>query len=235
MTADIAAARAAADRIYMRRAESHDPDLERLQAVNLLGIVAYAHTCTSVPSWVLRQDAEDSWIILEYFRAAVDTNRFRILRMGREKAGMTWQDLATMIGIRSRQGAEALFLRLRRAVIVHEAKDHEAERASRKWDRELAGWLRLHTRELRELVVKVEAIRDSLSAELHDDVVELLRLVPTGAEVASPVFAARLVAVLADLDDDDLALPPWARATVRNGRALLKSKPVHPDDKKTDL
>ncbi len=214
---------AAADRIATRRYEADDQDLDRLDE-GLLGVVAYVGRYKRVPEAVRRADVADALVIVEHLRAVLDSAELNLMETGRG-AGMTWQELASARGIRSRQGAETAYRRLRNAVRGSGTKDHQRERASRENERALSRWLWVHTGTLRATVQRVNTIRGVLPADVVSDLDELLATIPPPGEPATATFAARLAVLLEELVEGSLPLPPSVTAAVRSAREGLRQRP----------
>jgi len=227
MAPDARAAREAADNIATRRYEHKDPKLGDLNADNLLQVVVHARTSIEeIPLEVLREDVADSLVILDHYPYLIDLNRCRVIEMALD-VGMTWQEIAPLLGVRTRQGAEVAYRRLRNAVKSYGkgTKDHEAERGSRQAERAEAAWLRRNTRALRSFAVRLDGFRQHLPAELHGDLDYVFQAIPATGETARPGFAADLKMLL-----DSLAgtsdLPPSVRAMIADGLWLLRDRPA---------
>ncbi len=115
VTTPAASARAAARAVYQRKYDSGDrrldlfPDLgDRFEGAALLAVVEYLladqHRNTD--------DALDGLTILDHLLGrTAETYRLNLIRRAR-RSGATWQQVASALGLRSPQGAEALFVRL---------------------------------------------------------------------------------------------------------------------------
>ena len=130
--------------------------------------------------------------------------------------GVSWQRLASVLGVATRQAAERRFLRLAPSVTGETTADArvQATRDRRAADRALQGWARQHAGELRRLAAEVIGLsglarpgrrhQRELAARLADDDPALL-LGPLAAArahltSADPATAAQLGDVVARID-----------------------------------
>jgi hypothetical protein len=131
-------------------------------------------------------------------------------------AGVSWADLAPVLGVASRQAAERRYLRIRRpgrnqAELTRDQRV-QAERDRRAGDRAVDAWAREHGADLRQLAGQVSALtglaaaaRDSVD-RVHaalggDDLTELLdRLVDAHQHLPAPL-ADRIDALTQDSAD----------------------------------
>jgi len=146
-------------------------------------------------------------------------------------AGVSWADLAPVLGVASRQAAERRYLRIRRpgrnqAELTRDQRV-QAERDRRAGDRAVDAWAREHGADLRQLAGQVSALtglaaaaRDSVD-RVHaalggDDLTELLdRLVDAHQHLPAPL-ADRIDALTQD-SADVRASTQLRRARARTG------------------
>jgi len=78
------------------------------------------------------------------------------------RQGVTWEMLAPLLGVASRQAAERRFLRLQPSAATDQTAEGRvrATRARRAGDRAVVGWARDNAAALRELAAQVSAVRD---------------------------------------------------------------------------
>lgn len=216
------AAGSAATRIAERRERAEDPDLAHLTD-ELVGIVDYVRKHQRVPAEILRIDVVDAIEILDHLYDELDRLRLAVLRTGLH-AGMTYQDLAGPLGVRTRQGAEAALRRLENAV-AGGAKDEKAGRQDRRRQRQSAAWLAERSVEIRQLAVVLLAHRAQLPelAEDLDDLAADLATVPAGGMVSAG-FAARIRLILREARAIG-APPPGLRATFDFAAELFATYP----------
>jgi hypothetical protein len=128
--------------VYERRraAKPEDPDLDRFpDPEDLPGVVAYLSRYQRVGPDVLGADALDQLRILDHMLWKIDRARLAAMRAAR-RHGKTWQEIADALGVGTRQGAEALFVRLSHAAVHPGNKkvDQVARAERRLWQSEFA-------------------------------------------------------------------------------------------------
>ncbi|WP_344952787.1 hypothetical protein [Sphaerisporangium flaviroseum] len=201
---------AAVQRIIDRRTRTADPDLEQASDAPLEA-VAYVLACQRVSIEVLRADIVDALLVLEYARTNVpatprelDRLELGLLTAGRT-TGLSFGELASALGLRSRQAAEHRLLRLASAA-RGERRHETAERAARRTtDREF-DWFTRYGRDLRQgaaaLVARREVADEEL-AEMLADLAQTLASIPAAGAAGylgrMQILAARLRLLLADL------------------------------------
>src|SRR5688572_16170713 len=146
--------------------------------------------------------------------------------MARRKAGLSWAVVAGLLGVRTRQGAEAAYRRLRNVVVTRGEgrRDHRDERRSRSSERLRAAWLRRNTRALRGLAARLEGHRRHLPAGLLGELDHAYLTTPARGEVASPGFAAHLALLIDGLAASD-QVPTVLNPVVAEGKVLMDSMP----------
>jgi hypothetical protein len=86
-------------RILDRHAQAEDSGAEVMSADNPLGVVRYVYTRKALPG-----DVADALLLVVHLRRALDRAELALLR-ARKRDELTWQDLAELLGLHSRQAA----------------------------------------------------------------------------------------------------------------------------------
>jgi hypothetical protein len=209
-------AHAAGERIADRRRICDDPDLHLLSD-EPLEMVEYVAERQRIPTEVLAADVLDALLLLEYVRRAVPAiprvlDRLeRRLLVGGAEVGLTYQQMAKPLGLRSKQAVEH---RIRRQASAERGgrRDERADRLFRRAEAAQAAWVARHAAALLVATAAVVAGRDRfVAAGLEDDVDQI-------AESAAMIFpteqagdarhleairrlAARLRRLAADVED----------------------------------
>ncbi|GAT71122.1 hypothetical protein PS9374_06813 [Planomonospora sphaerica] len=155
------------EEIIERRARCGDPDREKL-CDEPVELVAYLVGHRRVPTEVLRCDALDALVLLEYARRAVpvlpgrlDRLEHRVLTLGIE-AGLSLGELAAPLGLRSRQAVQHRLLR-HAAAERGASRSEVAERAARRAETRERAWLDRHGSDLLSCAGRLLAHRDLLA------------------------------------------------------------------------
>jgi hypothetical protein len=203
-TAPVQVARQAAHAIYQRRRAGGDPDLDRFDAIDVEDpwqVDAFVASHQRVSGDALAEDALDCLRVLDYLLGELERRRLARIRLARRN-GATWQRIAGALGLRSRAGAEALFVRLAHAAAdrLNVKDERQARRTRRKPTRATATALTTaalrkasdRDRQLRALVGRLVDCRD-LPADAGDDLRymlgELARGRAAGAGLPESVYA----------------------------------------------
>lgn len=180
-----------AARIARRRREHDDPAESRIRD-HPFEVVEHVSRHRRVPAHVLQADIADAWLILDLLAAQVDEERKRLIEAGHtprpDGAGLTYTQLAPLVGQASKAGVEALRRRLE-AAVAHLPKDTKAARAYARDNRatptELLAAAAVPSvavvRTLADLRAQVPAEPEVLRSEL-DDLVDELEAMPSGGE-----------------------------------------------------
>lgn len=130
------AAHRAAAAITERRTACDDPALSQLpDPADLAGVAGHAYRHRrGIPADVMQKDVKDAWKILRYLEHQIDEHRLGVLKAA-DLAGMTYSDLAPIVGVTGRTGVEALKSRLS-AAVSGAPKDQQAAREARRIARE---------------------------------------------------------------------------------------------------
>lgn len=108
-------ARAAANAIVARRTLLDAPNRDRLTD-ELLDIAEHVHRYRAgIPRAAAEKDIRDAWLILNYLDHQIDVHRLALLKAA-DLMGMTFGEVAPLVGQNDRRGAEALRRRLEAAV-----------------------------------------------------------------------------------------------------------------------
>lgn len=201
-----AAAIAAAETISAGRVQADDPQLALLPD-DPLGVVEHVVRHRRVPAAVRRAEVPHAWAVLDGIQHRVDKARLGVLRSA-AAAGMSYRDLAPILGVRSRQAVEASLRRLE-AAAAGQPKDEHAARAVRRQD-------------------QADERRRRAQA---DDVLVLARwLVAEAAAGRLPADAGDDVGHLAELLSEQIPGDPPSAAVVSLVRLLLRGLPALPVD-----
>lgn len=103
--------------ILGRRIEHGDRDLDRRgfpDTNDLFGVLTYVHTCRQVPASVLDADCLSVLVITRYLERELDRRKLLALNTVRSHQ-MPWSAIARAAGVKSKQGAEQMWQRLRNA------------------------------------------------------------------------------------------------------------------------
>jgi hypothetical protein len=94
----------------------------------------------------------------------------RLIETARD-LGTSWQDLAPVLGVASRQAAERRFLRLRTSELTDSTGEQrvQAERDRRAGDRAVSQWARDNSAELRGLAGRIGDLDTSVHLALGED------------------------------------------------------------------
>jgi len=216
---DIAAAAAitAADRIATRRHE-HDPDLQLPDGP--AGLVRHVCRHRRVPQTMLRADLRDALAVLDFLELDLAQLRLWVLRELREAAGLSYRDLARLLRMRHRSGAEALVRRLEAAVEGGRRDEHpgrETRRAERAAARAARAVAAEQAAQLRAVVATLRAHRHELDEDTAGDVDYLAEAHARGDAAA---VLSWLREILPDLRDRPLCKE--LRTAVDRGAQLLE-------------
>ena len=179
------AQRAAAD-ICARRTAAHDPDLHKLpDEDDFWALLSFVRRCQRVPDHILRADALDALTIASYIDHDLDHVRLSAIGLAR-RTGLPLASLAVHVGKRSAQSMLDTVRRLE-AAVAGETKDVRPLRAGARQRKADARRGEEQARTLRAFLARLQAYRDTLPADLAEDVDELeplLTAAVTPAEVA---------------------------------------------------
>jgi hypothetical protein len=175
--------------IYARRVAAGDRHLDTLPD-DPAGVVAWVCAHQKAPASVLAADILDALALVGAVRVTLDRQEHTLLRAAR-KAGVTWQQIARVMRLRSRQAAEQ---RARRLDAWHagEGRSERAARARRAGEAAEAKWLLRHRDEIR-------AVASALVVEFPDEAAELAEALGDPAATVREIVGWMSV-VLADLD-----------------------------------
>jgi hypothetical protein len=192
-----------------------------------LGLLEYLRTHQRVPRAVIAAELPDAIQVLRYLRFELDRLELGVLRAGR-RAGMTWSQLAPILGVSTRQAAEATLRRLE-AAAGGGTKDEKPGRADRRPER-IRDTASRQARQLYSGAMRAAARRVAQHrASLPDELAEELDYVVThevmhqvGTPVTEPwaILLDELVAGLEECPDlgsevgnlvADLRTAPWRR------------------------
>ncbi|MFI5694815.1 hypothetical protein ACIA58_23370 [Kribbella sp. NPDC051586] len=116
--------------------------------------------------------------------------------------GVTWTDLAPVLGVSSRQAAESRYLRMKRdtpeARTTTRDQRMRATRHQRSGDRAVAGWARDNAAELRSIAGQIAALPNAEATGSGDGARERAALVSRVTDALGNNDAAALVAPLLD-------------------------------------
>lgn len=220
-TDDIADARRRADALVDKLTDAHGRHMtvpeDRLKLVGH----CTAYRPDGMDDQARRAEVAELWWLLGHLGAEVDRLRLELLRTARREDGMTFGDLAPILGIErsGRQGAEALFKRLE-AAVAGGPKDEQVARDSGRAERETAaadramagskgtqlvviaeGLLRLIPEELwDELGLDREHVREKVESSdatgPADGLLNMVRWIVTQTDAAGELVGTELSAVL---------------------------------------
>ncbi len=185
-----------------------------------LAAVRYVRSHRRVSRAVLQADVADALAITERLRAEVDAEQQALLRMARAgtPALLTWQRIAQVMGMRTRQGPRD---RLRRLEGARQGQTDVEARGDLAVRRRRARWLATDGREalVRELAAAWAGMRGRVPEAWAEDVDDLVDLVD-GEAVAIAVRDLGRQLAAAGVDDGGV------RALVERTRTVLDGFPA---------
>lgn len=177
---------------------------------------------------MIRDDVAAALVILDHLRHQIDVHRLACLRAG-QAAGMSYADLAPLLGVGTRQGAELAVRRLESAA-AGGPKDEKAERDSRRRTSVERRRVEIDSSRIHAFAVLLVENRDRLGpvADDVDDIASELAIIPRGGEV-SPGFVARLRLVLRELRQTGWPIPADLVDAFAAGEQLVSANPAQPN------
>lgn len=237
-------ARRRAEKILNRRARCDDPNLEAASD-EPLELVTYILDHRRVPKDVLGSDVLDALVLLEYARRAVptlpgrlDRLEHRLLNLGVE-LGLSLSELATALGLRSRQAVQHRLLR-HAAAERGISRSEVAERTARQAEARERAWLERNATKLLTCAEELIRHRDEFAAdpercEDFDELAESLSRIPADRGDSRYLVryrhaAARLRLLLADLITESAANHPLHALLARTNRLSAAHQAVTPQE-----
>lgn len=237
----------AAERIIARRERADAPDVGRLPEPADLHRLCHAVTRDRrVPQPLLADEVPDVAVILDHLTADLDRIRMLNLQTGRDRAGMSWSQLAVAVRLPGRQHAMDQLVRLTAAHHGHtksnkSPRDHwtpasrhaQTRASSRQEDRdpeEIAVdlWIQRWQDRLRTAADMLVDHRDAIAEHLtDDDQADFLGHVGVAGTVLSrqinatlPAAISNATAVLARYDPQEFTDDPDVAETVSRCRRI---------------
>ena len=220
-------ARAVVAEVYeRRRRHGHAEDLAFFpEPEDHLGVVAYLTKYQRAPDHVLRDDPLDQLRLLDHVMGEVERRRLAAIRSAR-RHGRTWSEIADALGLASRQGAEALLVRLAHAAAAPgNRKDDRQARSARRAARSRRTGAAAGDERAARFRTLVAALLD-LSDQLPEDVVDDLRYLQgeldRGRSHGAPLSAGAEASLrLAVADIEAAGVGPAGRALLDQAAADL--------------
>ena len=145
--------------IAARRAACGDDRMEMLPD-DAPGVLKYLRMHRAVPRRVLAEDAGDALTLVCRLREQVDRDEYAMIRLARS-AGLTWQQVAARLGLRTPQAAMHRFLRLESALAGGRRSEVSArsDRRQGRVERSRLAWAAGRESQVRDVAAQIAAMR----------------------------------------------------------------------------